>query len=37
MAKRVLGKVLSAMPFKVEKNREQEVTSNMIRNVTLAS
>lgn len=36
MAKRVLGKVLSAMPFKVEENREREVAGDVTRNVILA-
>jgi hypothetical protein len=30
MAKQVLGKVLSAIPFKVKENREWEVANNVI-------
>jgi hypothetical protein len=36
IAKRVLGKVLSVIPFKVKENREREVASNVTRNVILA-
>ena len=35
MAKQVLGKVLSAIPFKAEENREREVASNVTRNIIL--